>query len=225
MLFAHCKFFLNIVAVFLLSLCGYFTLFVVESDSSNQVTMKASVSEPKNIIIIGGGVVGCSAAYFLTRHAYYNPKIHSIVILEASKIAGGSSGKAGGLFAEWATPKCLAPLSFKTHVELAKEHDGGKIWGHRRVYCAEVELQAQEGDEKFSLATEAESQAQPAKVPSELDWLLPGSVKSYKESGNPKNSGQVNPYMFTKTLAKLAEEKGVKIVMGSVTAINYKDNN
>lgn len=242
MLFAHCKFFLNIVAVFLLSLCGYFTLFVVESDSSNQVTMKASVSEPKNIIIIGtvpllalclcflplhigGGVVGCSAAYFLTRHAYYNPKIHSIVILEASKIAGGSSGKAGGLFAEWATPKCLAPLSFKTHVELAKEHDGGKIWGHRRVYCAEVELQAQEGDEKFSLATEAESQAQPAKVPSELDWLLPGSVKSYKESGNPKNSGQVNPYMFTKTLAKLAEEKGVKIVMGSATAINYKDNN
>lgn len=135
----------HILAVFLLSLFGYVTHFAVERDSSNQVTMKVSGSEPKNIVIIigtvpllalclcflpldiGGGVVGCSAAYFLTRHAYYNPKIHSIVILEASDIAGESSGKAGGLLAEWATPKCLAPLSFKTHAELAKEHGGDKI--------------------------------------------------------------------------------------------------
>ena len=96
------------------------------------MTLKAPGLEPKDIIIIGmspftdqysstyhcwyagGGITGCSTAYFLTRHAYYDPKIHSIVILEASKIAGGSSGKAGGLLAEWATPKCLAPLSFKT---------------------------------------------------------------------------------------------------------------
>ena len=89
----------------------------------------------------GGGVIGCSTAYFLTRHAYFNLKIHSIVILEASKIAGGSSGKAGGLLADWATPKYLAPLSFKTHAELAQKHDGDKLWGHRKVHCADVDLQ------------------------------------------------------------------------------------
>ena len=92
----------------------------------------------------GGGVIGCSTAYFLTRHRLYNSKIHSVVILEATKIAGGSSGKAGGLLAESATPKCLAPLSFKTHLELAKKHGGDKIWGHRSVYYADVALQAQD---------------------------------------------------------------------------------
>lgn len=174
----------------------------------------------------GGGVVGCSTAYFLTRHAYFNPKIHSIVILEASKIASGSSGKAGGLLADWATPKCLAPLSFKTHAELAKKHDGDKIWGHRKVYCADVVLRAQELDEKLASASGAEGKSieQLAIVPSELDWLFHSSVKSYKESGTPRNSGQVNPYMFTKTLAELAEEKGAKIVIGSATAITYKEN-
>lgn len=67
--------------------------------------------------------------------------------------------------------------------------------------------------------------AQSAKVPSELDWLLPGSVKSYKELGTPSNSGQVNPYMFITTLAGLAEDKGAKIVIGSVTAIDYAEDN
>ena len=176
---------------------------------------------------VGGGVIGCFTAYFLTRHAYYDPQIHSIVILEASKIAGGSSGKAGGLFADWATPKFLAPLSFKAHAALAKEHDGDKIWGYGKVYCADVELQAQGVDERLSLinGSEAKSQVQPSKVPSELDWLLPGSVKYYKESGTPSNSGQVNPYMNTTTLAELAVEKGAKIVTGPATAINYKENN
>ena len=175
----------------------------------------------------GGGVIGCSTAYFLTRHAYYNPKIHSIVILEASQIAGGSSGKAGGLLAEWATPKCLAPLSFKTHAALAEKHGGDKIWGHRSVYCADVELQAQDVGDSVGAANGAKNDviAQSAKVPSELDWLLPGSVKSYRELGTPSNTGQVNPYMFTKTLAKLAEDKGAKIIIGSATAIDYAEDN
>lgn len=55
--------------------------------------------------------------------------------VEATKVAGGSSGKADDLLADWATPKCLALLSFKTHAELAKKHDGDKIWGHRKAYC------------------------------------------------------------------------------------------
>lgn len=74
-------------------------------------------------------MIGCSTAYFLTHHKLYNPKIHSVIILEASSIAGGSSGKAGGLLANWATPKCLAPLSFKTHAELAKKAFGRQNLG------------------------------------------------------------------------------------------------
>ncbi len=174
----------------------------------------------------GGGVIGCSTAYFLTRHAYYNPSIHSIILLEASRVAGGSSGKAGGLLADWATPKCLAPLSFKTHGALAKTHGGDKAWGHRSVYCADVELQAQqlEDNVKIERSDNSEGLSQGPKLPTALNWLLPGSVKSYNGSGNPNNSGQVNPYMFTKTLAELAEDKGVKVILGSAFAIDYTED-
>ena len=58
--------------------------------------------------------------------------MHSVTILEASGLAGGSSGNAGGLIADWATPKCLAPLIFKTHNELAQEHGGNQRWGYRK---------------------------------------------------------------------------------------------
>ena len=151
------------------------------------------------------------------RDTSYNPQKHSITILEASKIGGGSSGKAGGLLADWATPKCLAPLSFATHAALAKEHGGDRLWTYRNVYCAEVELQGQDLD--------SSSQNTPLSVPGvpkELDWLLPGSIKRYQEIGTPNNSAQVHPYLLTTSLAKFAEEKGAKIILGSATSINYK---
>ncbi|OBT93611.1 hypothetical protein VE01_08075 [Pseudogymnoascus verrucosus] len=61
-------------------------------------------------------------------------------------------------------------------------------------------------------------------APSSLDWLLPGSTQQYGEIGVPGNSGQVNPYMFTKTLAKLAESKGVMFKLkASATKINLDE--
>ncbi|KAI4209379.1 MAG: hypothetical protein LQ351_007669, partial [Letrouitia transgressa] len=166
----------------------------------------------------GGGIVGSATAYFLTHHDQYNPEVHSVTILEASSIAGGSSGKAGGLLGSWATPSCLAPLSFKTHAQLAQKHGGDKVWGHRFVYCADVKLQAQNLESLDSQYTRSPS------IPSALDWLLPGAVGSYKEIGNPSNTAQVNPYMFTTTLAKLSEERGAKTVYGSATKLNFESN-
>ncbi|RAL68331.1 hypothetical protein DID88_007061 [Monilinia fructigena] len=52
----------------------------------------------------------------------------NIVVIEATEIAGGSSGKAGGLLASWATPSCLAPLSFELHAELAEKYNGILEW-------------------------------------------------------------------------------------------------
>ena len=111
--------------------------------------------------------------------------MHSVTVLESSKVAGGSSGKAGGLLAEWATPRCLAPLSFKTHAHLAKEHSGDTVWGYRNVHCADVTLQAQELDtgDQFPSQAKHESYSQKNSYPAALNWLLPKSIKSYTERG------------------------------------------
>jgi glycine/D-amino acid oxidase-like deaminating enzyme len=39
--------------------------------------------------------------------------------------------------------------------------------------------------------------------------------------GDPSTTAQVHPYQFTTSMAALAEEKGVKIVLGSATSINH----
>ncbi|KAI6353979.1 hypothetical protein MCOR25_008800 [Pyricularia grisea] len=91
-------------------------------------------SRPRHIVIIGGGVIGCTTAYFLTRHKKYDPAIHKITIIEAAGIASSASGKAGGLLGLWANRAVeTVPLSFRLHEELANEHDGEKRWGYRKL--------------------------------------------------------------------------------------------
>ncbi|KAL8999880.1 MAG: hypothetical protein Q9188_005794 [Gyalolechia gomerana] len=172
----------------------------------------------------GGGAIGSSTAYFLTRHQLYNRTIHSVALLEASQIAGGSSGKSGGLLAAWATPKCIAPLSFKVHGELAKEHGGDKRWGHRNVYCAEVDLEAQDLDKAVDHSHLQGIRDDEGKCPKALDWILPKSLKTYKQIGTPRDSAQVNSYLYTTSMAKLAEDHGAQVIIGRATKINYSED-
>src|SRR4051812_23643174 len=100
---------------------------------------------PAEIVIIGGGIIGCTTAYYLTQH----PKVISgdakITLIEASVKgpAQGASGKAGGLVARWAYPKEIVDVSFDEHVKLAEAHGGKDRWGWRFVGCGSWEGRAQ----------------------------------------------------------------------------------
>ena len=85
-------------------------------------------SDKKSIVIIGGGIIGCTSAYYITYHPSFSPDTTSVTLLEASFIAGGASGKAGGLVAKWADPKELAKISYGEHEKLAQEHNGAERW-------------------------------------------------------------------------------------------------
>ncbi|KAH6626311.1 FAD dependent oxidoreductase [Chaetomium sp. MPI-SDFR-AT-0129] len=104
--------------------------------------------QKKNIVIVGGGIIGCTTAYYLTRHPKFNPALHTITLLEATAIASGASGKAGGLLALWAYPTCLVPLSYRLHRELAAEHNGAERWGYRRVGCGSLSATVKSADLK-----------------------------------------------------------------------------
>ncbi|EJT77540.1 FAD-dependent oxidoreductase [Gaeumannomyces tritici R3-111a-1] len=100
---------------------------------------------PRNIVIVGGGVMGCTTAYYLTRHPKYNREIHTITIVEAAGIASSASGKAGGLLGLWAYPEETVPLSYRLHRELADEHDGSVRWGYRRLQgCGTIRVNLQD---------------------------------------------------------------------------------
>jgi glycine/D-amino acid oxidase-like deaminating enzyme len=189
----------------------------------------------------GAGIIGCTTAYFLTRHPLYDPTKHHITLLEASKIAGGASGKAGGLLALWAYPRCIVPLSYQLHTDLAKEHGGAERWGYRKVHCGQVsaqgrQLQALDGSkeklngagvEKQSVSlqkrtAEVVGKLRATGIPTDLNWFVAENIRGYDEIGTPETTAQVHPYQFTTAMADLAQEKGVKVVLGSVTEIGQE---
>jgi glycine/D-amino acid oxidase-like deaminating enzyme len=81
------------------------------------------------VLICGGGVIGASVAYFLSRRGA------APVVIERTQVAGAASGKSGGFLAlDWCDGSALAPLarrSFALHAALADGLGGG--WGYRRL--------------------------------------------------------------------------------------------
>lgn len=198
----------------------------------------ASGTKEKEIVIIGGGIIGCTSAYFLTRHPAYDPSKHKITLLEASKIAGGASGKAGGLLGLWAYPNNIVPLSYRLHAELAKEHGGESRWGYRRIHCGQLSAKGRvlqskaatngkpANGESVSLNkrdAKALGKVVAAGLPKDLNWFASECVRSYYEMGDPDTTAQVHPYYFTTSMAELAKEQGADIVLGSVTSIDTDD--
>lgn len=190
----------------------------------------------REIVIIGGGIIGCTIAYYLTCHPSFSQETTKITLLEASSIAGGASGKAGGLVAKWAYPKELANISFVEHERLAQAHDGEKRWGWR--YCnvgqwvgrgevvdgpaeskADISLRKKDGlhDGK------PKSRKSRIGLPHDLDWVKEDLTEQYEPMAGPKETAQVHPYQFTTSMCELAQQKGAEVVMGKATAITYSD--
>lgn len=133
------------------------------------ITAFQPLMEMKEIIIIGGGIIGCTTAYYLSQHTQ-EPRTADevgtpaadlkITLLEASAHgpAQGASGKAGGLVARWAYPKEIVNLSFDEHVRLAEKHGGAERWGWRYVNCGSWEGRGQALD-LLELDTETQDDA------------------------------------------------------------------
>jgi glycine/D-amino acid oxidase-like deaminating enzyme len=183
----------------------------------------------------GGGIIGSTTAYFLSHHGNFNRETDTITLLEATKIAGGASGKAGGLLALWAYPACIIPLSYKLHQELAEKHGGAERWGYRAVHCGQLDMYGVLSKKKGASAMDnnsvslqkrtekAKSLLRAAGVPKDLDWIAAEGIQGYEEMGTPLTTAQVHPYQFTTSMAQLAEEQGVNVVYGAATSIN-QDN-
>ncbi|ODV95758.1 hypothetical protein PACTADRAFT_66608 [Pachysolen tannophilus NRRL Y-2460] len=197
----------------------------------------------KHIIIVGAGIIGVCTAFYLTRHPNFDPKTHHITIIESKRVAGGASGKAGGLLALWAFPQQIVPLSFKLHNDLSDEFGGEKEWGYRRLTTISLEgdisstntakeLLTQEvtspksipmNQEKNSIRIENASEQFP-QLPADLNWINPGIIKEWNHLGNESTTAQVHPYQFTTfILRKCIETGAVELIIGKVDDILFDE--
>lgn len=129
-------------------------------------------------------------------------------------------------------------MSYRLHAELAAAHGGEERWAYRKIHCGQLSAKGRVIDtEKAQRGKPTNGESTPlpkrdkaamgrltaAGLPKDLDWVAAESAKSYYEMGTPDNTAQVHPYQFTTSMAQLAEEKGVNIILGSVSDINRSD--
>ncbi|KAF8516052.1 FAD dependent oxidoreductase [Gautieria morchelliformis] len=176
--------------------------------------MSTSPAQERRIVIVGGGIIGCTSAYYLTRHPFFPASNHHITLLEASTIAGGASGKAAGLVANWAYPHELTEVSFEEHKKLAVRHAGKERWGWREVTCGQWEgrpVNDSAGGKSrpgnAGLHSHSHSQSPGATgLPDDLDWVDQALTDAYASMAGPGATAQVHPYEFTTSMLALARE-------------------
>jgi glycine/D-amino acid oxidase-like deaminating enzyme len=216
---------------------------------SSTTTTAGEEAPKKSIVIVGGGIIGSTTAYYLTRHPNFDSSKHSITILEATGIASGASGKAGGLLALWAYPSSLVPLSFRLHKELAKEHNGAERWGYRALGVGSIDCVGRPiagsrvpakgeevkgvhdtsvsgtGDGNVSLqkrSKESYKRLKSVGLPDDLDWVSADAARGYDSMGDVNDTAQVHPHQFTTSMAELACKKGAEVIIGQCTSIDTK---
>ena len=152
------------------------------------------------VLICGGGVIGASIAYFLSRRGV------QAVVIERTGVACAASGKSGGFLAlDWCDGSPLAPLarrSFALHAGLAEELGGD--WGYRRL--------ATYG----GYASAGGSARHGADAP--VEWLSPDVVVN-RRLGATATTAQVHPGMFTAALMRAAQAQGAELRLGEVTGV------
>ncbi|KAF8909660.1 FAD dependent oxidoreductase [Gymnopilus junonius] len=197
----------------------------------------------REIVIIGGGIIGCTTAYYLTHHL--SASTAKITLIEASLNgpAQGASGKAGGLVARWAYPKEIVDVSFEEHVKLAAEHNGKDRWGWRYVKCGSwqgrgeelvpPEQQGVKGNKSLEKELGLPGGQKPTRqsrrpknsegLPDDLLWVKEDLTDSYTAMAKDGNTAQVHPYLFTTSMFELAKDRGLNYLNGKVRTILKKD--
>lgn len=156
------------------------------------------MGQAKRIAICGGGAIGVSIAWFLSRRGAQP------IVIERHAVAGSASGKSGGFLArDWCRGSPLDRLarrSFDLHAELAEQL--GNPWSYRRL-------------ETYAGQAAENGRVRPS---APLPWLS-GRVELTGRIGSPATTALVEPRAFTTGLMKAAEGQGATLRHGTVASL------
>ena len=145
------------------------------------------------VVIVGGGIIGCAIAYYLTEKG-----CNDVVVVERTGVACHSSGKAGGFLARgWGSGSTsgLHKLSFDLIEGLSKELS---ISSYRKISTLNVS-----GRKGRNVAT----------------WLDGDASSSLMDD----TTAQVTPKELTQALLNAACKKGAKLQIGTVCGLNQEN--
>jgi len=171
------------------------------------------MAPPKHarVVIIGGGVIGCSVAYHLAKQGWSD-----VVLLERKQLTSGTTWHAAGLIAQLratANMTKLAKYSQELYGDL--ESETGVATGFKRVGSITVALTEDRHEEILRQASMARA------FGVEVEAITPDDVKSRYEHLNVSDvlggvylplDGQGDPANIALALAKGARQMGAKVL-------------
>ena len=183
----------------------------------------ASVPKAARVVIIGGGIVGCSTAYHLAKLGW-----RDILLLERAKLTSGSTFHAAGLVGQLRSSANITQL-LKYSVELYDrlEAETGQATGWKQNGGLRLACNAERMIEIKRQATTAHSFGLEMHILSPQEardlWPLMEASDLVGAAFLPTD-GQANPSDITQALAKGARQNGVTILEDcAVTGITVKN--
>ena len=90
---------------------------------------QSEVPTRAQVVIVGGGIAGCSIAYHLTRRG-----ISDVLVLEQNKLTGGTTWHAAGLVTQLKSSHSLTRLAtYTTRLIQTLEEETGQATGYRKT--------------------------------------------------------------------------------------------
>jgi len=168
------------------------------------------IPEKSDVIIVGGGVAGCSIAYHLTKIG-----ITDVVLLERKQLTCGTTWHAAGLVTQLRATRNMTELAKYTgELFNSLEAETGQATGFKQ----NGSLRLAKHDARFEELKRGVSMARNFGL--EAHVLTPGEVKERYPLANVDDlvggiwmprDGQVNPADVTMAMAKGARQGGAKI--------------
>lgn len=172
--------------------------------------MPKELPKEAQVVIVGGGVIGCSIAYHLTKLGWQD-----VVLVERKQLTCGTTWHAAGLIGQLRDSKNMSELAkYTAELYLGLEEETGQATGYK--VNGSLSIATNEG--RFE---DLKRRADMASVfDLEVDVIGPETCKDYYPLMNTEDviggifipsDGQANPIDITQGLAKGARMRGAQI--------------
>ncbi|MDF3075839.1 MAG: FAD-dependent oxidoreductase, partial [Alphaproteobacteria bacterium] len=185
--------------------------------------MTVSLPTQARVVIVGGGIVGCSVAYHLTKLGWSD-----VLVLEQGRLTSGTTWHAAGLVGQLRANRTMTKLSqYGTDLYSRLEAETGLATGWKQ--CGSLSIA--QTPERITLLKRSVAQA--ASFGVEAHFISPkeaGDLWPLMRTDDLQGAvwlpgdGKANPTDLTQSLAKGARNGGAKFTEGvRVTGFDLKD--
>ena len=185
--------------------------------------MTKPIPAKARVVIIGGGVSGCSVAYHLAKLGWTD-----VVLLERKQLTCGTTWHAAGLIGQLRASQNMTRLAkYSADLYVKLEAETGIATGMRQNGSITVALTEERKEEIYRQASLARAFNVDVReiTPDEVNELYPHlNVADVKAAVHLPLDGQCDPANIAMALAKGARQNGATIVEGvKVTSVLKKD--